>query len=309
MDELGHRPENIVRLNTDHKLSLFSRRRISPFDPLSVSPGFTLLELSIVLVIIGLIVGGILVGQDMIKSAEIRSTISQIEKYNSAVNTFRSKFNGIPGDIPRDAAANFGLFELTSAASLGQGDGNGLIEGGATGSTLPQGETLAFWRHLSDANLVDGNLGSIGNSAIVAATGIVTGNVTTVSFSIPPTRLNLTNYVVVYSASGTNFYQLMPIATITTAPLYTFNATGVTPIQAYNMDNKLDDGLPNTGIVIARDVGPTNGVNGIPSWAAASTANTCMMNGADATDPTDTYNLVLQTGGNDPSCSVRFRFN
>ena len=51
--------------------------------------GFTLLELSIVLVIIGLIVGGVLVGQDMIKGAQIRATVAQLEKYNTAVNTFR----------------------------------------------------------------------------------------------------------------------------------------------------------------------------------------------------------------------------
>ena len=60
--------------------------------------GFTLIELSIVLVIIGLIVGGVLVGQDLIKAAEIRATVSQVEGYNSAVNTFRLKYNGLPGD-------------------------------------------------------------------------------------------------------------------------------------------------------------------------------------------------------------------
>lgn len=289
MDDLGHMPE----FNTvENKAS-----------------GFTLLELSIVLVIIGLIVGGILVGQDMIKSAEVRYTIGQIEKYNSAVNTFRSKFNALPGDIPQASAANFGFFQLTNATTTGQGDGNGLLEGGGVGATLPEGETLVFWRHLSDANLVDGNLGNIGNSLVVAATGVVTGTVTTVSQSVPPTKLNLTNYVIVYSASGINYYQLMPIATITTAPAYTFNSTGITPIQSFNMDTKLDDGLPNTGIIVARDIGPTNGVNGTPSWAATSTATDCMMGGASATDPTDSYNLVLTTGGNDPSCSVRFRFN
>ncbi len=47
--------------------------------------GFTLIELSIVLVIIGLIIGGVLVGKDLIKAAEIRATISQINKYNHAV--------------------------------------------------------------------------------------------------------------------------------------------------------------------------------------------------------------------------------
>jgi len=272
----------------------------------SLTAGFTLLELSIVLVIIGLIVGGILVGQDMIKSAEVRATIGQIEKYNSAVNTFRSKYAALPGDIPQASAASFGMFQLTNAATLGQGDGNGLIEGGAAAATLPEGETLVFWRHLSDTNLVDGALGIVGNSAIVAATGIVTANVVTVSQSVPPTRINLTNYVIVYSAGGVNFYQLMPISGITTGPLYTFNNTGITPIQANNIDIKLDDGLPNTGIVIARDPGPVNDVNGAPSVAATSTSNACTIGTGISSD---TYNLNMNSGGNDPSCSVRFRFN
>ncbi len=64
--------------------STFSRPRASQL-------GFTLIELSIVLVIIGLIVGGVLVGQDLIKAAETRATVGQVEKYNAAVNTFRTK--------------------------------------------------------------------------------------------------------------------------------------------------------------------------------------------------------------------------
>ena len=56
---------------------------------ISSQRGFTLVEMSIVLVIIALLVAGVLVGQDMINAAAVRSQIAQIEKYNSAVNTFQ----------------------------------------------------------------------------------------------------------------------------------------------------------------------------------------------------------------------------
>src|ERR1700746_416796 len=98
-----------------YKLSLERR--------LDVSPGFTLIELSIVLVIIGLIVGGVLVGQDLIRAAEVRATISQIEKYNTAVNTFRGKYNALPGDLNAAAATAFGF--SGRGIPPGAGDGNG----------------------------------------------------------------------------------------------------------------------------------------------------------------------------------------
>src|SRR3954468_21990802 len=89
--------------------------------------GFTLIELSIVLVIIGLIVGGVLVGQDLIRAAEIRATVGQYEKYNTAINTFRSKYNGLPGDIVGPGA--FGLYSTSmDGSAAGLGDGNGLVE-------------------------------------------------------------------------------------------------------------------------------------------------------------------------------------
>jgi prepilin-type N-terminal cleavage/methylation domain-containing protein len=66
---------------------------------------FTLVELSIVLVIIGLIIGGVLAGRDLIRAAELRSLVSEVERYNSAVNAFKLKYNCLPGDCA--TATNF----------------------------------------------------------------------------------------------------------------------------------------------------------------------------------------------------------
>src|ERR1700735_2399062 len=96
--------------------------------------GFTLIELSIVLVIIGLIIGGILTGQDLIKAAEQRATLAQVEKYNTAVNTFRNKFGGIPGDLLYSTANSFDLGPASTATLTNTcGDGNGLLQDGQAG--------------------------------------------------------------------------------------------------------------------------------------------------------------------------------
>src|SRR5579883_3383059 len=89
--------------------------------------GFTLIELSIVLIIIGLIVGGILTGRDLIDAAARRAQISQIEKYNTAVHTFQVKYGYLPGDIPDPYATNFGF--ASRGSSQGSGDGDGMIDG------------------------------------------------------------------------------------------------------------------------------------------------------------------------------------
>jgi|GEM_PF-1037087 len=88
--------------------------------------GFTLIELSIVLVIIGLITGGILLGNDLINAATIRQQISQIEKLRVSTSTFRVKYGYMPGDILSNVATQYGF--ANGDGSPGQGDGNGLIE-------------------------------------------------------------------------------------------------------------------------------------------------------------------------------------
>jgi len=87
--------------------------------------GFTLVEVSIVLVIIGLVFGGVLVGRDLIFSAQVRSQISQIEEIETQINTFKSKYNCLPGDCI-NATDFFGTTDA-SGNTVNNGDGDGVI--------------------------------------------------------------------------------------------------------------------------------------------------------------------------------------
>ncbi len=80
--------------------------------------GFTLVELYIVLVIIGLIVGGVLTGQALIAAAKVRAQMTQLDQYDAAINTFRAKYDCLPGDC-----ANAPSSQASGAGST-VGDGN-----------------------------------------------------------------------------------------------------------------------------------------------------------------------------------------
>ncbi len=120
--------------------------------------GFTLIELSIVLVIIGLIIGGILVGKDLIEAGRIRKQITQIEALQTSVMAFKLKYDGMPGDVQARKAQQFGL--QTRSGGLGQGDGNGILQNvklwGANnpGTRALGGELALFWRDLSETKLI-----------------------------------------------------------------------------------------------------------------------------------------------------------
>jgi prepilin-type N-terminal cleavage/methylation domain-containing protein len=297
------------------------------------SAGFTLIEISIVLVIIGLIVGGVLVGRDMIQAAAIRSQVAQIEKYNAAVNTFRAKYNAVPGDMIPALATTFGLFALSNPSGLrGMGDNSGTIEDGGGGgancgtgganANFFCGEISVFWRHLSDANLVDGQYGATGNSVPQADNGIPTAAVSNVAQSMPPAKIGRGMFVTVISGRGTNYYGLLPILVIGNLGSYTLGTKGITPTESSNIDSKIDDGQPETGAVVALglNIPFLSGAYGSnstaeliggapPSSAATSTLNKCVISSdSSGALATDTYNLVPSTGGNDPSCALAIRF-
>jgi len=282
--------------------------------PRTADEGFTLIELSIVLVIIGLIVGGVLVGQDLIKAAEIRATVGQVEKYNAAVNTFRTKYNGMPGDLAATQAAAFGLYSSGMDGTTGKGDGNGLLsDSSAVTSYQGIGETIVFWRHLSDAGLVDG---SFGQDAYLASGGVVS-TTTNPALYLPTAKMGRGNMFAVATTGGQNYYYLSGVKSLPASGAYTFTSN-ITPIEAYNMDVKLDDGAPYTGVVQAHGAGGSTGaadsafLTSAAKWTTATPASAasgdCVTGGTNATDTANGYARGA-TPGTAPACQLRFRFN
>lgn len=219
---------------------------------------FTLIELSIVLVIIGLIIGGVLVGKDLIKAAEIRATVQQIEKYNTALYTFKTKYGGLPGDLKAADAAAFGMFSTGMTGTAGKGDGNGLIQSENSAAHPaepdPNAESLVFWRHLSDAQLIEGNYGKN-----LASEGYPPTNQTVAEMKLwmPTTKLGRGSFAVT-SINGKNYYEIYTGLDGIYFALYDISYVGwysvapiLTPFEVKAIDQKIDDGMPASGVVKA----------------------------------------------------------
>ena len=112
--------------------------------------GFTLVEIAIVLVIIGLLLGGVLKGQELINSARAKSIVNDLRNTATMVTAYQDRFRALPGD---DAAASSHLQNTTSAEN---GNGNGTIEGNFDSSTITD-ESSKLWAHLRRANLASGD--------------------------------------------------------------------------------------------------------------------------------------------------------
>ena len=124
-------------------------------DPKSVKSqrGFTLVELAIVLVIIGLVIAAVLKGQELIVSARLKSTINQVDGIRAATNTFRDKYNNLPGDF---ANAQVRIGDIAGVTWAALGDGDGVIEGDGVAAPAVGEETVLFWNQLSAANMISG---------------------------------------------------------------------------------------------------------------------------------------------------------
>jgi prepilin-type N-terminal cleavage/methylation domain-containing protein len=289
--------------------------------------GFTLIELAIVLVIIGLIVGGVLVGRDLIRAAEVRATISQLEKYQTAVNTFRGKYNAIPGDMEPTTAAKFG-FQLAGTNGSndvrgsfpGTGDGNGMIEGfgwaghvSNCGQCIGAGEPVLFWDDLTYANGM--NIGLVEGS-FPPTFGYLEGNAqrdvtgTGIALFYPAAKIGGGNYIYAYSDNAVNYFGISVVYSIVDPTGY--STPGLSVAQAYNVDKKMDDGMPQSGNVIAQYVnnnytwsGPDNGPTDTTT-ATPPSATSCYDDGGNI--GTKRQYSLSQNNGAGANCALSFKF-
>jgi prepilin-type N-terminal cleavage/methylation domain-containing protein len=255
--------------------------------------GFTLIELSIVLVIIGLIAGGVLVGRDLIHAAQIRAQATQIELYKTAVNAFRIKYNQIPGDMTASSAAAFGFTSRQGTAY--NGDGNGIITNCAGDVGLSDNigcEFTLFWNDLSSAGMINNSFNTAVNDGVSNA---ITATTSQIDKYFPKGKINDNHYIV---ASYVNYQNRFIITSFTNITITAGTPSdtiprSLTPMEAWNLDQKIDDGLPMTGKVLGSNINLAN------SPAPFGTAAACFTD----EDTPNTYNVKRAEDRDVVSCN------
>jgi len=208
----------------------------------SSNKAFTLIELSIVLIIISLIVGGVVSGKSLIRSAELRSIISEYNTYQTAYNNFLIQYDAIPGDMVNAS-------EYWPGVAL---DGNGNNKNYVWG---PEG--IDAWHHLSLAGFVNGAyIGSVNAGGINSIVGVTVpdSNMKGRGWSMLDTGL-------LHGRQGMALGFMIPKAW-PGAIYYPFGASLV-PKDAISIDKKFDDGDPRSGaLYIGTGIGSSNILHG-----------------------------------------------
>lgn len=216
--------------------------------------GFTLVELAIVMMIIGLLIAGVLKGQEMVENARVTAFIKQVNSYQAALVAFQDAYNALPGDM---VTATMRIPNCTGSTFCVDGDGNTLVGvypanffTNQTGTALPQVEATMFWKHLALADFITGVNGSA-NPAFP-----VWGE------THPSAKTNGGFGVVTYNHTGHSGIWVINRSMPAGAAFLTQGRNPISPRLAEQIDRKMDDGLPDDGFVQAPDDGTCDNIVG-----------------------------------------------
>lgn len=183
--------------------------------------GFTLVEIAIVLVIIGLLLGGVLKGQELIEQSKIKRVVNDFNNINAAYETYKDRYRYVPGDDP-NAGTRFAT-AIAGVTPANAGGGNGTIT--ATLAQVLTGGNLEggyVWQHLR-------------------ASGLVSGDMTTTPRSYTPEQ----------TPFGSNYGFGSTVDVMSFGVGVQVFCASLPPKAAEQLDRQLDDGRPGTGNIRA----------------------------------------------------------
>ncbi|MFL9711044.1 prepilin-type N-terminal cleavage/methylation domain-containing protein [Methylobacillus sp. Pita1] len=183
--------------------------------------GFTLIELAIVLVIIGLLLGGVLKGQELINSAKAKNIANDFKNTQILLYGYQDKFRALPGD---DTAAAAHVSGATAATTPAGTLGNAQINGDWNSTTITD-ESYLFWQHVRLAGLATG-------STVIGAPEYIPRNADGGQIGIQ-SRAGFTTIVDANPMVGT----------------FVVCSEGITGRLAKQIDVQMDDGVTNSGSV------------------------------------------------------------
>ena len=194
--------------------------------PAHTQKGFTLVEIAIVIVVIGLLVAGVTAGRSVIEGARLNSIIQDTTKYITAYTAFKTQYGAAPGDMANASS-------YWPAAVNGNGDG-------LVGETnISSAEALGIWQHLALAGLIEGSYTGLYGA------GVVLGS------NAPPTDYNNNSTFYTYSHNLWNMYDRGNSIVLSGLLSVGWDNPQIAVVDAYKIDKKIDDAMPYIGNVVS----------------------------------------------------------